>query len=270
MRSPRFQMITMLHFNNLFAATAVTRSTAKSLHTSGGADGRCCSVLTMWTNATGKAREVDLLCEKLWEFKSDLQPRTSRLLRVQLLIECKYIPEESSTVFWLDNGDSESTRELILTSVPQFKAHSILRDHHYYTRRTFGVAKLFASTHKKGEDREPIYMALNQCLGALIQLGGFPSLATPQSTDVEATVTCRYPVIVCSSFDRFRRTDLQGADPEVLTENFLMEVNYAFNNSANRPIRRFALIDVVSWKFLDQLLDDLARDADAVRLVFGY
>ena len=72
-------------------------------------------------NATGKAREVDLLCEQLWEFKNDLQPRVSRLLRVQLFIECTYLPQESCTVFWFDNGDSEGTRELILTSVPQFK-----------------------------------------------------------------------------------------------------------------------------------------------------
>ena len=55
-----------------------------------------------------------------------------------------------------------------------------------------------------------------------------------------------------------------------MTDNFLMEVNYAFTNPANRPLRKFALIDVISWKLIDLFLDDLERDANAVRLVFGY
>lgn len=221
-------------------------------------------------NATGKAREVDLLCERLWEFKHDQNPRLSRLFRIQLLVECKYIPKDTSTVFWFDTGDTESTRELILESIPQFKGHSPLRDHHYYTRRIPGVAKLFASDPKRGEEKESVYMALNQCLGAVIQLAGFPTLTTQKATEVEAAITCRYPVIVCSSFDRFRRTDLHGADPAPIADNFLMEVNYAFTNPANRPLRKYALIDVVSQTLLDQFLEDLEKEADAVRLVFGF
>lgn len=221
-------------------------------------------------NATGRAREIDLLCERLWEFKNPHNPRVSRLLRMQLLVECKYIPDDTSTVFWFDKGDVESTRELIVTGAPPLRGRSTIKQHHYYTRRTPDVAKLFASNFRRGEEKEPIYMALNQCLGALIQLAGFPSLTTQQATDVESTITCRYPIIVCSSFDRFRRTDLQGADPAPLNDSFLMEVNYAFTNSANRPLRKYALIDVVSWKVIDQFLDDLEIEVEAVELEFGF
>lgn len=221
-------------------------------------------------NATGRAREIDLLCERLWEFRDPHNRSASRLLRMQLLVECKYIPEETSTVFWFDKGDRAQTRELIATSVPPLKGQSPINEHHYYTVRTPGVAKLFASDFRRGEEKEPIYMALNQSLGALIQLAGFPPLTTQQATEVEFTVTPRYPVIVCSSFDRFRRTDLKGADPLHLNDNFLMEVNYAFSNSANRPLQKYALIDVVSWKLIDQFLRDLDTEAEAVRLVFGF
>lgn len=221
-------------------------------------------------NATGRAREVDLLCERLWEFKNPRNPRVSRLLRMQLLVECKYIPDDTSTVFWFDRGDGDSTRELVTTSIPPLKDNTPIKEHHYYTGHTAGVAKLFASDFRRGEEKEPIYMALNQSLGALIQLANFPSLTTQQATEVESTVAPRYPVIVCSSFDRFRWTDLRGADPAPLNDNFLIEVNYAFTNSANRPLRRFALIDVVSWKLIDQFLDRLDMEAEAVRLVFGF
>src|SRR5882724_3658411 len=74
-------------------------------------------------NATGKVREVDLLCEKLWEFWNDANPKISRVFRMQLFVECKYIPENTATVFWFDEGDKKSVRELVIGSVPQFKSH---------------------------------------------------------------------------------------------------------------------------------------------------
>jgi hypothetical protein len=221
-------------------------------------------------NATGRTREVDLLCERLWEFRDPHNRSVSRLLRMQLLVECKYIPQDTSTVFWFDEGDRIQTRELVVASVPRLKGQSPINEHHYYTVRTPGVAKLFASDCGRGEEKEPIFMALNQSLGALIQLAGFPPLTTQQATEVEFTIAPRYPVIVCSNFDRFRRTDLKGADPTQLDDNFVMEVNYAFTNSANRPIQKYALIDVISWRRIDQFLRDLDTEAEAVRLVSGF
>jgi hypothetical protein len=222
-------------------------------------------------NATGRAREIDLLCERLWEFRDPHNPNVSRLLRVQLLVECKYIPETTATVFWFDKSDDGGKRsQLVQASIPQFKTHSLLVQHHYYARRDSGVAKLFASDSKRGEEKEPIYVALTQCLGALIQLGAFTLMTNHKASEVDATLTCRYPVVVCSSFDRFRRTNVQGADPAPVTDNFLLEVNYAFTNSANRPVQRFALIDMVSWQLIDRFLAELEKEVDAVRLVFGY
>jgi hypothetical protein len=211
-------------------------------------------------NATDKAREVDLLCEQLWvEDNQHRKKKPLRLLRIQLIVECKYIPDSSATVFWFDRADHTKVEELIVSRLPFFKNYCDL--HHYdIAAASRGVAKLFQSRSGSGlqnDEREPIYMALNQCVGALIGLGNLQHLTHPPHGKFGDEYLIRYPVVICSNFDRFRRTNMIGGSLQEIDCNFLMELNYAWRNTARASIRQFALVDIVALSKLDQFLQAL-------------
>jgi hypothetical protein len=218
-------------------------------------------------NATDKPREVDLICERLWIATPQWNTEPPRLFRIQLIVECKYIPNNSATVFWFDGTNQAKVDELIISRLPFFQESTGIQLHHYKTASPLGVAKLFQSRSASGvqnEEREPIYMALNQCVGALIGLGNLqPLTSPPRWRTFRDEHLVRYPVVVCSTFDRFRRTSMMGGPPETIDDSFLMELNYAWRNTAGASIRQFALVDIVAFEMLDQFLHALSREAAA-------
>jgi len=217
--------------------------------------------------ATDKAREIDLLCEKVWQ--SVPSPWAKPIgFRVQLFIECKYVDRD--TVFWFDRRDDARISREINRQIPVFKDNAYADKHHYNTAALIGLGKLFASGKGQGgggEDREPIYLALNQVLGGLSQLRGIGTL-TPIPSGYRQ-ITVKYPVIVCSTFERFRRTEIVGAsDPQTIADNFLLEVDYAYSlavpERGDTTIRQYSLIDVVAYDLLSQFIQRLEREGQAV------
>jgi hypothetical protein len=207
--------------------------------------------------ATDKAREIDLIAENVYQFNGW---DSSKAIAVRLYIECKYTADD--VVFWFDKRDSERAVKALVRRGPYKENNSFTREHHYLSHANSLVAKLFASG-KGGAENDPIYKALNQSLNGLIYNQRRPP-ASKGKLDVDKTL--HYPVIVCSDFGRFHRTDVGGtAKPSTITDNFLLEVNYAYAiDGASR--RDYFLIDVVELAQLDSFLKAVADDAEKAHI----
>lgn len=221
-------------------------------------------------NATDKAREVDLIAEKTWPVPSFTGAQGKRL-RIQLVVECKYIPADSTTVVWFDKLDAASAERSIVERYPDLLRNTFAAQHHYYTGPMRGVAKLIQTRSTGSQDREPLYTALNQCLGALTQ-GGIPPVIEPDRNEQRLQVTlARYPVIVCNSFDRIRYVEISGdlSSLQPMHTRWLWEINYAWRNTAGVAVKQFHLIDVVTLGALQEFMAAIYNEVEAVRAVMG-
>ncbi len=54
-------------------------------------------------------------------------------------------------------------------------------------------------------------------------------------------------------------------DPTQITENFQLEVNYAYKNYNQRNINEYFLIDIVSFQLVDEFLNALEKDVTSVK-----
>ena len=77
--------------------------------------------------------------------------------------------------------------------------------------------------------------------------------------------TVNYPVIVCNSFDNLYRVEIDSdADPLSISDNFLLEVNYAYITSKGNNINEYFLIDIVNFDLFDNFLKKIVTDAEAM------
>jgi hypothetical protein len=200
-------------------------------------------------NAQSKARELDLVVEKLWPISDDWGRKGGNVV-VRLFIECKYVPTE--TVFWFAPKNLASALGLVCSFGPFRKNNSFTEQHHYLaTNRR--VAKLFASNNGKGTESEPFYRALNQSLNATVSMRSkeptHPALARRSNGKV---VLLQYPVVVCNSFGNLYSVDfLADSKPENIRENFQLEVQYAFVDSNGKNQEDYFLLDFVEFEQLE-------------------
>jgi hypothetical protein len=221
-------------------------------------------------NATDKAREVDLVCEKCWSVPHQFDSRAPpREFRIQLVVECKYVPSDSATVLWFDDRNDGLVRKNIKDLLPFFESATDFAQQHYNAGVDRSVAKTFQSRGAANEDREPLFVALSQCIGAL--LGPLPTLTEQENSRTnERRHSVRYGVVVCSTFERFRRADVGGAgELREIAANFQFEMNYAWRNITGATVRTYALVDVVSWANLKQFLCCIDTEVEAVKLRFA-
>lgn len=89
---------------------------------------------------------------------------------------------------------------------------------------------------------------------------------------VSASVS--YPVIVCNSFDKFRRVDMSDASQKLnlVTEPFQLEVNYAYLDGEKKPQNEFFLIDVITIDHIDNYLGRLETTdvKEKISLIYRY
>jgi hypothetical protein len=209
---------------------------------------------------SGKAREVDLLAEQAIHVTDPFQ--APAMLYVRLFIECKFV--SAPIVFWMHAQDRKSTFDLLENRFGLSRTTILAQQHHYL--RGGKIAKLFASGRATDADRDQIYRALNQSLNALIALRSNAPITRVNATGTTPELVVNYPVIVCSSFDKVFAVDMDvDSEPARVTDDFLLEVNYAFLNTASRSISEFFLIDVVPFDRLHSLLDKIRADVDAMR-----
>lgn len=211
---------------------------------------------------TTKAREIDLIAERVFEFVDAGQQNLIRV-HVRLCIECKYVMKP--VVFWFDDADLTSINRWVDEHPPFTKLNSYSKELHYwkYGQR---IARLFASG-AANEENEPIFRALNQVLHGFVNTRG-QSIVETKSRERVKIFTFAYPIIVFSGFDCFYATSVGGTqEPVALRENFLFEVNYAYPNSLGKSIPQYFLVDMVSLDTLDELLQCIDDEIAAAKVI---
>lgn len=217
-------------------------------------------------NVTGKPREIDLIAEKA--FKASGKPGKvgyfNYTINIKLFIECKYI--RPKTVFWFHDKDKTKAEELVTQTTP-LKSDNTYTNRHHYLGGVDSVAKLFADEGKRSADNEIFYKALNQSLNAMVYYRNRESIIKlPNGESSVILTSVNYPVIICNSFENLYRAPFDtDADPLNITEDFLLEVNYAYMTSDGTNKNEYFLIDILNFNFLDSFLgiiEDEVRSFD--------
>lgn len=204
-----------------------------------------------------KAREIDLVAEKLWPVIGN----TVNDIAVRLYIECKFV--SSHSVFWFVDKDRESALELVCASKPYRTGNSYTKKHHYLSQSP-RVAKLF-STSKKAPENEPFYKALNQSLNAMVSMRDKPvSIPSLKESQRHPKALLEFPVVVCSSFDKIYSVDFYSdSQPEPVRENFQLEVRYAYIDRHEKHKDDFFLLDFVDFNKFREFSEVIDEDAKA-------
>lgn len=210
-----------------------------------------------------KAREIDLIAEKLWPINNVFGRKVDNVA-VRLFIECKYVP--SYSVFWFAEKDWESARELVCSGGLFREDNSYMKKHHYLGQDS-KVAKLFTTSPSKAFENEPFYKALNQVMSAWVAMSYQP-FSVPAIKELRKTpqVVIEYPVVVCSSFDQMYSVDFYAeSQPEAIKDNFLLEVRYAYFDRNNKQRNDYFLLDFVEFEKLEKFALAIDEDAKAAR-----
>ena len=208
-----------------------------------------------------KAREIDLIAEKLWPVDNRFDPQTIGYVAVRLFIECKFIP--SYSVFWFADKDQQSAYNLV-NSGALFRADNINTKKHHYLEKSPKVAKLFATSADKAQENEPFYKALNQALNAMVSMHDQPVMAPDlyKKSMTSPFGILQFPVVVCSSFDKIYSVDFYAeSEPESIKDNFQLEVRYAYINRQNKQKDEYFLLDFVEYNQLNNFIEAIDQDA---------
>jgi len=209
-------------------------------------------------NISGKPREIDLIAEKAFN-KMDGGGSILGTVNVKLFIECKYIPQK--TVFWFHNKDKQKAEDLVIQKTPLKRNNSYTKRHHYLEGED-SVAKLFTDERKKSVENEVFYKALSQSLNAMVYYRDKGSIIrSPHPRRGEVLEIVNYPIIVCNSFNNLYRVEIDtDAEPTNITENFQLEVNYAYTTLDGGNNNEYFLIDIVSFDLLESFLEKIEVD----------
>ncbi|KAB2833204.1 MAG: hypothetical protein F9K48_08930 [Candidatus Brocadia sp.] len=206
-----------------------------------------------------KAREIDLVAEKLWPVR-DRVMREMGDIAVRLFIECKYVTSQS--VFWFADKDQASARELVYASGPYREGNIYTNKHHYLTQSS-KVAKLFATSASKAPENEPFYKALNQVLNAMVSMRGQPvSIPELKNSRWSPKALIEFPVVVSNSFDQIYSVDFYTeSQPELIKDNFQLEIRYAYFDRHNNQRDDYFLLDFVEYSQLEKFAKAIDEDA---------
>jgi len=216
----------------------------------------------------GKARELDLVVEKLWPIRGHFNQHEGDVV-VRLFVECKYVATEA--VFWFAPKNAVAAKTLVCSLGPYRQDNTYTLQHHYIAKSP-NVAKLFASSNSKTQETEPFYKALNQALNGTVSMRSkspsHPSLTARHHGKV---ITLNYPVVVCSSFEKLYAVDfLEESEPTAIQENFQLEVQYAFHDRAGNQRDEYFLLDFVEFEKLTEFEASIAEGAEAGAYLSAY
>ncbi len=208
-----------------------------------------------------KAREIDLVAEKLWPV-TRFTGEYMGAVAVRLFVECKFIPSQSHSVFWFTEKDMDAATRLVNSSNIFPRRHEFTSKHHYLAQSR-RVAKLFASSGGKSPDNDPYYRALNQVLNAMVSMRGGqitdPELRRRGESPVKLI---EFPVVVCSSFSQLYGVDFfADSEPQKLAENFQLEIQYAYLDQSATQRSEHLLLDFVEFDQLKEFVAGIDGDA---------
>lgn len=210
--------------------------------------------------ATGKARELDIIAEKIISVTSSLKKASDDLpleesLRVQFFIECKYI--KNPLVFWFDDKNIPETQvfarsnkvlETIQESVlNQVHAQERRRIHHYV--KDTDVAKL----HKTQGTQDNFFDGLSSVLNSWMIYNQIPK---------SNTVT--FPIIILNSFNNVFRVDATNKNGfKKIVDSFQYEINYSCLKDSIQN-SQFCLVDILEVDRMDAFIDFLGSNDFAI------
>jgi hypothetical protein len=208
-----------------------------------------------------KAREIDLIVEKEHPIYNGFNHLIGHVV-IRLFVECKYVPAPS--VFWFSYKDGNAARNLVYKG-GIFRKDNTFSDHHHYLATSERVAKLFASSSSKSTENEPFYKALNQVLNGMVSMSG-REISIPELKKFPGSnkVLLEFPVVVCSSFDKLYQVGFdKESSPEKITDNFQLEVIYAYTDRGSNSREEYFLIDMVEMSQLGKYYELLEKDIKA-------
>jgi len=206
-----------------------------------------------------KAREIDLIAERVVPLQGRFGKRTGDVV-LRLYIECKFIA--SYSVFWFTEKDKDAAKDLVCRG-GGFRRDNIFTEDHHYISSCNTVAKVFSSK-SKSEEQEPFYKALNQVLNAYVSMLSRPSIIPAlRDGDRGRRIHLNFPVVICNDFSKLFRTNFfSSTEPEKISENFQLEVQYAYTDKSNASRDDYFLIDFVEYKQLDEFCKMIIRDGE--------
>jgi hypothetical protein len=205
----------------------------------------------------GKAREIDLVAEKIWAIQGDYRRKEGEI-GVRLFIECKFVPNYS--VFWLADKDIAAAEGLVCAKGPFRRDNTYTKKHHYLERGQ-RVAKLFATAVGRSQETEPFCKALNQVLNATVSMQG-QGISSALTQGHPPALVLEFPLVVCSSFGQMYQTDFYAdATPELISDNFQLELNYAYVDRRGQQRDDYFLVDFVEFDRLKTFADAIDQDA---------
>ncbi len=212
--------------------------------------------------ATDKPREIDLIAEKYWKYEDRFERKFGAIV-FRLFMECKFTAQP--TVFWFSDKDITAATEWLTSRTPLRKDNMFTAQHHYLAGSS-KVAKLFATKNKPSTENEAMYKALNQSLNALVYSSGRePIDLNLRNGRIPVLAEVEMPVIVCSSFAEFYGVYMDApGSPVPITDNFQLEVNYAYIDPKGARRSDYFLIDVVAFDLLDKYFETLTNDKSAI------
>ena len=220
-------------------------------------DGWRVSVSPYYMDQTqNKAREIDLVAERLWPVRE--RGDVVGDVAVRLFVECKFIP--SYSIFWFTDKDMEAAQALVCSS-GLFRENNVYTNGHHYLKHSPRVAKLFASSGGRSSDNDPYYRALNQVLNAMVSMrGGRVSMGKRPDAPL---ALLEFPVVVCSSFSQMYSVDFfADSEPQRIMDNFQLEIQYAYLDRAGKQQDEHLLLDFVEFDQLKTFVDQIDKDAN--------
>lgn len=207
-----------------------------------------------------KAREIDLVAERLWPVKNVWGDTIGHLV-TRLFVECKFVP--SYSVFWFTDKDRGAAQKLVCSRGIFREDNSYTAKHHYLAESP-RVAKLFATSVGRSQETEPYYKALNQVLNAMVSMRGGPASIPGAERGHGPLAVIEFPVVVCSSFEQLYEVDFFAeAEPKQIEKNFQLEVQYAYLDKGGTQRDEYLLLDFVEFARLDEFIRAITEDANA-------
>lgn len=212
----------------------------------------------------GKAREIDLIVEKIVQQVTEFPSRTRGLIALRLYIECKFVA--SNSVFWFIEKDQKSARKLVCRNGDFPENNTYTNEHHYLSKGK--IAKLFSTVNNKNTENEPFYKALNQTINGMVSMRG-RSIGVPDAEKSRLPIqVLEFPVVVCSSFAPLYAVDFfVGTQPVQISENFQLELLYAYVDRSGNARNDYFLIDFVELEQLDKFITLIERDAEVLKIL---
>ncbi|OGY42364.1 MAG: hypothetical protein A2Y82_04355 [Candidatus Buchananbacteria bacterium RBG_13_36_9] len=201
-------------------------------------------------NFTDKPREIDIIAEKNFPVQ-DVLNRYILSINIRFFIECKYINEDA--IFWFDNCDNIKARQKVISETSIDNPENWSKRHRYLDAQK--VAKLFESSNDRNIENQTLYKALTQSLNSLVYYKELHSIIPPYQLNWK---TLNYPIILCSSFDKFYNYDIDIKNElENIKENFLLEINYAYIDKSRENQQEYFLIDIVAFDNFENFINEV-------------